>query len=279
MLELPEIYTIAKQINTILKGKVICTVEMNHSPHKFAFYNGNPEEYPALLRNKQIEGAAYYGGLVELTIGNMLMLLGDGVNLRFLKSEEEALFPKHQMKLVFEDKTLLLGTVQMYGSLWACPKGQDDNIYHTVAREKPSPLTNRFNEQYFSLLLKEEGVERLSTKAFLATKQRIPGLGNGVAQDILWNAGLHPKRKMGTLKDIEKDALFHALKDTLFAMAQLGGRNTEKDLFGNTGGYTTILCKNTVAMPCRKCGGTITKESYLGGTVYYCAQCQPLIAK
>lgn|GEM_PF-2077218 len=30
-------------------------------------------------------------------------------------------------------------------------------------------------------------------KAFLATEQRIPGLGNGVLQDILWTARIHPK--------------------------------------------------------------------------------------
>jgi formamidopyrimidine-DNA glycosylase len=43
----------------------------------------------------------------------------------------------------------------------------------------------------------------LSAKAFLATEQRIPGLGNGVLQDILFTAGIHPKRKMAAISEEE----------------------------------------------------------------------------
>ena len=59
-------------------------------------------------------------------------------------------------------------------------------------------------------------------------------------------------------------------------MTDKGGRDTEKDLFGNFGKYKTILSKNTYKNPCPNCGGTITKEAYLGGSVYYCQICQPL---
>ena len=34
----------------------------------------------------------------------------------------------------------------------------------------------------------------LSAKAFLATEQHFPGIGNGVLQDILFAAQIHPKR-------------------------------------------------------------------------------------
>lgn len=36
MLELPESYTIAKQISEHLQGKIISYVEVLHTPHKFA---------------------------------------------------------------------------------------------------------------------------------------------------------------------------------------------------------------------------------------------------
>ncbi len=83
--------------------------------------------------------------------------------------------------------------------------------------------------------------EKLSLKAFLATEQRIPGLGNGVLQDILYNARLHPKKKLGALSDGEFAALFSSVKNTLAEMTRNGGRDTEKDLFGSTGGYVTKL--------------------------------------
>ena len=59
-------------------------------------------------------------------------------------------------------------------------------------------------------------------------------------------------------------------------MIENGGRDTEKDLFGNAGGYTTKLSKNTAGKLCRNCGSIIKKESYMGGSIYYCNKCQKL---
>ena len=110
----------------------------------------------------------------------------------------------------------------------------------------------------------------------MATEQRIPGLGNGILQDILFNAKMHPKKKVNTLAEKEKEVLFNSVKTTLSAMAAQGGRDTELDLFGHPGGYKTILCKNTVNKPCPVCGTIIKKEAYMGGSVYYCEKCQRL---
>ena len=54
MLELPESYAIAKQLNKTIKGKRIQSVVANHSPHKFAWYEGDPDDYNDLLSSKCI---------------------------------------------------------------------------------------------------------------------------------------------------------------------------------------------------------------------------------
>jgi formamidopyrimidine-DNA glycosylase len=59
-------------------------------------------------------------------------------------------------------------------------------------------------------------------------------------------------------------------------MAAEGGRDTETDLYGQPGGYKTVLSKNTAGTACPKCGTMIIKEAYMGGSIYYCAGCQPL---
>jgi len=59
-------------------------------------------------------------------------------------------------------------------------------------------------------------------------------------------------------------------------MTSLCGRDTEKDLFGHSGGYKTILSRNTVGKPCSVCGAEIQKAAYMGGAVYWCPGCQPL---
>ena len=100
-------------------------------------------------------------------------------------------------------------------------------------------------------------------------------MGNGVLQDVLWNARIHPKRKLETLNAREQKKLYASVKSTLLAMWKQGGRDTEKDLFGEKGGYKTILSANTLKDPCPACGGGIIREAYLGGNIYFCPVCQP----
>ncbi len=275
MIELPEGATLARQLNEAIKGKCIASVVAVQSPHKFAWFHGDPQKYGALLVGKSIGEAFGRGAMVEIKVDDAALLFGDGVNLRFhVKNEIRP--GKHQLLLEFADGTSLSAFVQMYGGLWCFREGEFDNRYYSLAKAKPSPLTADFSEAYFTQLISVPEVQILSAKAFLATEQRIPGLGNGVLQDILFNARIHPKKKVGLLTEKEKPGLFCAVKTTLKEMCDRGGRDTEKDLYGNPGGYKTILSKNTVGTPCPACGKIIEKAAYLGGSIYYCAGCQKI---
>jgi len=179
------------------------------------------------------------------------------------------------MLITFDDDSYLCATIQMYGGLACAQTGTFDNEYYLLGILKPSVLEQDFDSEYFNSLISDEKVQNKSVKAFLATEQRIPGLGNGVLQDILFNAGLNPKRKVSELNKQEKDNLFNATKATIYEMMENGGRNTETDLFGELCGYETKMSKNTVGKPCKVCGKFIKKENYMGGSIYYCPSCQP----
>jgi formamidopyrimidine-DNA glycosylase len=206
MLELPEAVVVAEQINQTIRGKRIMNVKINHSPHKFAFFYGEPHSYHDLLTEKTITKAKPCGGLVEIAAGTARLVVGDGVSLRYFASGEK-LPEKHQLQIEFDDRSALVGTVQMYGHIWAFFEGQLDNPYYLIALQKPSPLAERFDYAHFETLLTDLKLQSLSAKAFLATEQRIPGLGNGVLQDVLWTARIHPKRKMATLAAAELETI------------------------------------------------------------------------
>lgn len=274
MQELPESHTIARQLKDTVIGRRIQEVQANASPHKFTFYSGDPADYPLLLEGRAITGACAYGGLVEITMEDMILVLGDGASPRLTPAGKKRP-PKHQLLLVLDDGSAITCSVQMYGGIFTFPAGKDGNFYHEVARERPSPLTDAFDKAYFEGLLRDVKPS-LSAKAFLATEQRIPGLGNGVLQDILFRGGIHPKRKLQSLADEDLDKLFCCVKECLAVMTEKGGRVTERDFFGNPGGYQTILSSKTAVYPCPVCGGGIVKQAYLGGSVYFCPHCQPL---
>lgn len=272
MIEIPEAYVLARQIEEKLAGKRVKSVLANHSPHKFAWYHDDPANYDDLLRDKQLQSAIARGGLVEILLEDTRIVLGDGVAVRFISAAQKRP-AKHQLLVEFADGSALVATVQMYGGMWCFREGEFNNPYYQIACTKPSPLSKEFDAVYFAGLLDEKGRKK-SAKAFLATEQRIPGLGNGVLQDILYQANIHPRRGMASVTNPELETLFLAVKSTLRQMTEQGGRDTEKDLFGQPGGYGTILSKNTVNTPCPRCGELIRKEAYMGGSVYYCSLCQ-----
>jgi formamidopyrimidine-DNA glycosylase len=275
MIQLPEALTIAGQMKDTIYGKRIVSVTAAHTPHKLAWYYGEPSKYSTLLIGKAIGKAGACGGMVEIKAGNANILLGEGVGIRF-HSKSEPRPPKHQLLIEFQDHSALSGSIQMYGEIGSFLDGELDNPYYKVAKEKPSPLSPAFDINYFDRIISAQDVQKLSLKALLATEQRIPGLGNGVLQDILFNARMHPKKKVNSLSGKDREVLFNSLKATLIAMTSQGGRDTELDLFGHPGGYKTILCKNTVNKPCAVCGTIIKKEAYMGGSIYYCKKCQRL---
>lgn len=276
MIELPESITYARHINDNLTGRTIIAVAAASSPHKFAWYYGDPADYSQRLMNTQFISARGLGMFVEVHLSNATLMFSDGVNLR-LHPAAGPVPKKHQLLLELDDKSFLSASLSMYGGVYCWESGEVfDYSYYIIAKEKPSPLTEDFDQAYFEDLLSPDAVQKLSLKAALATEQRIPGLGNGSLQEILWHANLHPKRKVSTLSDDETQHLFTSLKHTLAEMTRLGGRSTEKDLFGEPGGYPVVMCAAYNGRPCPKCGTIIRKESFMGGSIYTCSQCQPL---
>ena len=280
MIELPETYVLSEQISNTLVGKTIKSVQANAHPHSFAWYEGDPAEYNAKLAGKRITastpGTGYTcGGNTEVLCDDMLLVISTPIKYH---AAGEKLPKSHQLLLEFDDESHLSCTVQMWGAM-LCYVAKDVAIDkmpgHFGNERKPDPLTDAFDENYFEHLFKETKPS-LSAKALLATEQRIPGLGNGVLQDILFNANIHPKRKLESFDDGDMERLFGSVKSTLKEMRDLGGRDTEKDLFNQKGGYQTILSKTTLAYPCRVCGSGLVRQAFLGGNIYFCPSCQPL---
>ena len=243
MIEIPESAIISRQAAGVLTGRRIAEVIPATSPHKFTWYNGDPAGYPEVLEGRSIETVDGHGAFIDLVMDkDTHLLISDGTIMRYGQAGE--LHPvKHQQLLVLDDGSFLVFTVAMYGGIYAFQR-EYDNPYYQGSIHKLNPLAEAFDEVYFENMVR--GLKKdVSAKALLATEQRIPGLGNGVVQDILYNAGIHPRRKVSTLGDLEKSDLLYSMKGTLANMVELGGRDTEKDFFGNWGGYKVILSKNT----------------------------------
>lgn len=275
MKELPENQTLAKQIDVTLKGRIITEVFNATKYHKNTFYYGDPLTYGKLLTGREIKSSESFGMYVDIILDKGTKIsFGDGTNLKY-GTISDKMPDNYQLLLTLDDNTYLAFTVGMFGVI-AAYTGIYDEVYYKKSAESISPLNSEFNDSYFEKLF--IGLKpKLLVKMLLAAEQRIPGLGNGVLQDILFNAKINPKREISSLTDTDKSALLQSIKTTLKNMVLQGGRDTETDLFGKHGNYKTILSRNTLNNPCPRCGNSIIKDtSNGGGAVYYCPTCQKI---
>ena len=193
MIEIPEAVTLVRQLGEAPGGKRVRVTTAATAPHAFAWYHGDPATYADRLSGRAFGAARCHGGFVEVDVEDTRLLFAEGVALRALGPGDPR--PrKHQLLVEFDDGTALAASVQMYGGLWAFAPGDFNNPCYDAARSKPSPLSEAFDRAHLDRLVGEPGVRGQSVKALLATEQRVPGLGNGVLQDILWEAGIHPSQ-------------------------------------------------------------------------------------
>ena len=275
MFELPEFVTLSKQINATLLGKTILRGEMGNSPHKFLWYNRTHDEFGTLSRGKVI-GKAWSKGkwlFIPLEPG-YLLLLGECGGKILYHPPGSTLPKKYHLFLSFEDGSSLTAMTQMWGAIELYERGEEQNREY-IRGMRPFPTEPAFTFVTFSSLIDSliEGKKR-SAKSLLTQDQLIPGLGNAIAQDILFQAGIDPRHPIGELDLNQRHKLYQAIQSTVQDVIDKGGRYDEFDLFGERGGYVRLMDKNAAGRPCPRCGVVVEKIHYLGGACYVCPNCQ-----
>lgn len=271
MIELPEVLTIAGQMNTELVGKRIEYGNCGNSPHKFAWYSRKPEEYEEIFAGKTIGEISGDGNWLSISIEpGFVLQLGDMGGRILFHQNEETLPKKCQLMLGFEDQTYLTVTIQMWGFIKLLEESE--------AAKRPkalTPISDEFTYDRFNQLMENfDKKDTKSIKYFMISKSGISGIGNSYLQDVFFKAKIHPKRIVSSIDNMERLELYNAIRETIEDAIRLNGRNDEKDLFNNPGMYKRILDSKAKGNPCLNCGAPIEKIQYLGGASYFCPVCQ-----
>jgi formamidopyrimidine-DNA glycosylase len=275
MFELPELITLARQVNETIQGKTIREGQLGNSPHKFVWYNRKPEEFIRLTGGKTIGDASAKGRwlFIPLEPGYMLVLGECGGKILYYPNGME-LPKKYHLWLAFEDGSALTTLTQMWGAMELFEAGQEKERKY-IKDMRMTPIDPEFSFDYFSGMIDEllPG-EKRSVKSLLTQDQLIPGLGNAIAQDIMFHAHLHPRHALATLTPGQRGDLYAAITYTVQAAIDEGGRYDETDLFGKPGGYIRMMDNAAAGKPCPDCGRKVERIQYLGGACYFCQKCQ-----
>ncbi len=273
MFELPEYVTLARQINDTLKEKIIMRGVLGNTPHKFVWYNRTHGEFERLTKGKKVGEARARGKWLFVSLyPGYVLLLGEFGGKVLYHPPGSKLPKKYHLYITFADNSFFTATTQMWGAIELYEEGKEKNRKYIKGMKK-TPIDNGFTFEYFCKLI-DNLAEKKSAKGLLTQDQLIPGLGNAIAQDILFKAGCHPRYPVDVLMKSQRKKLYNAIKGTVNEIIKKGGRYDEYDLYNNPGKYHRIMDKNRAGQPCPRCGSTIKKMQYLGGTCYFCPSCQ-----
>jgi len=144
-------------------------------------------------------------------------------------------------------------------------------------RLPPPLLSEAFTVEALSAFLERR--KKSPLKAVLLMQERFPGIGNWMADEILWRARLHPARKAGSLSVREQEALHERIRavcaDALRAIAGCGDGAPPPALNVNIPESWLFRHRWREGGECPRDGETLRRETIGGRTTCYCPRCQP----
>jgi formamidopyrimidine-DNA glycosylase len=114
---------------------------------------------------------------------------------------------------------------------------------------------------------------RRELRNLLMDDEFIAGIGNAYADEILWAARLHPKRRVATLDEGEMDRLRGALHATLERAAEIVESQLPPAL--GTKIRTHMNVRGRAGEPCPRCGTKIVRTRHGLDEMFVCPKCQP----
>lgn len=302
MPELPEVETIARDLNEALRGLTIKDFKViNEKTRRIRPFLSTTE--------KKLRQAVIGRKIVKISRRAKMLVFNLDDNLPYAKKNSEGVY--------------LLAHLKMTGQLILIkPRGQSVIGGHPIVSAEPE-LPNKFTRAimtfsdnsflYFNDIrrfgwlkifnfeeLKNElssfGIEPLS-KEFTANKLKqilkhrakttikqaimdqklLAGIGNIYADECLFAAKIKPQRRAGTLKPAEIVKLHNAIRKILrFSIAKRGTTLSDyRDGHGLPGGFVRFLkVYGRAGKPCKICGRPVNKGRLGGRSTHWCSVCQ-----
>lgn len=275
MPELPEVETVRRDLDPLLAGDSIVSVDVILA--KTIAY---PEiqEFCRLLtgkvfthwqrRGKYLLGSFTTGEqlIVHLRMtGQLLWLdpslpLSSHTRIRFgLKSGQE---------LRFDDQ-------RTFGQLWAIPTGMDPAvIVKALQTLGPEPFSQEFSVEY---LIHRLGRIRRPIKSTLLDQTLVAGLGNIYADETLFLSQIHPEVSSNHLTSNQIRILHTRIQDVLTSGLQNRGSSIRsyRDARGINGNYQGLAwVYGRKGQACRLCQTPIQVLRLSGRSSHFCPTCQ-----
>ncbi len=282
MPELPEVETVKAGLAPVMEGQVIARADINRPDLRWPF----PDHMADRLSGKRVTGLRRRSKyvLADLDSGETL-LIHLGMSGRMLISghmlgdfHHEHPAPAKHDHVVFHMDTgtrITFNDARRFGAMDLMPTATQDD--HWLIRDLgPEPLGNAFNETYLIACLHGRNTP---IKSALLDQRIVAGLGNIYVCEVLFRAGIHPKRKAGQISAKRVATLVPLIRDVLFEAIAAGGSSLRdyRQADGELGYFQHgFQVYDREGEPCITpgCGKKISRIVQSGRSSFFCPQCQ-----
>lgn len=278
MPELPEVETVRRGAEPHLRGRRLLRVELRRSDLRWpipvaAVYDLAGRTCTAVDRRSKYLLLHFDGPRAPIAIVHLGMsgrLFIDTV--RTGQTHPEWRLHEH-WRMDFGGRLLRLVDPRRFGALDVA-EGAALAEHKLIANLGQEPLEPGFDGAFL------HGISRgrtTSVKSLLMDGRLLVGVGNIYASEACFHAAVRPRRKAGSLKRAECDALAHAIRNVLSAAIDAGGTSF-RDYVGvheDQGFFARELqVYEREGEPCRRCGAAIRRTTDGARSTYWCAGCQ-----
>lgn len=274
MPELPEVETIVRDLRPKLVGLKISSFQLL---------------FPGILRNDNVRLLRELIGkeIVSVQRRGKMILMGCGAHLSLLfhlKMTGNLLFcvknicpDKHThfiLSFKSHERELRFRDVRKFGFM-ICLKSPDVFSSEVFRDLGPEPLEIDFPD--FTRLFDSR---KARIKSLLLDQNFISGIGNIYADEILFQAKIHPLTAAFLLHQEDKERLWEAMRKVLIKAIEKRGSSIRDytDSEGNPGNYQNHhQVYGRESLPCRVCGQKVRRLRIGGRSSFFCPSCQNLI--
>ncbi len=269
MPELPEVETVVRSLAPRLIARRITAVEVREHRLRAAL----PPQFADCLTGRRIEGLSRHGKYLLAALDDgQIWLVHLGMTGRLtLGPAGRAAAPHDHVRIRLDDGGVVTyNDARRFGRMDVIAPAALGTETGTGVDALSSALTP---EILFGLTRRR----RTSIKALLMDQRRVAGLGNIYVNEILFRAGIRPRRRAGRLGRADCRRLVAATRTVLAEAIRRGGSSISDyvDGLGRTGWFQLRhRVYDRAGAPCRRCATPIRHVVVVGRSSYYCPRCQ-----
>ena len=271
MPELPELEVVCEVLQRRVVGQQIVEVQVLPPGGPIVVRDLTHQGFEATLNGATIEGVARRGKFLVFSLASgeppLYLVINPKLTgrLRLADPAEKRRSKTHVVFALANGKQVRYIDQKQMGQLYLA---RDLAAIPGYAELGPEPLAISLEE--FRQRLKPF---RGEIKGVLTRGEFVAGIGNAYADEILWEARLHPYRKRTQLTADEIARLYDAMRTTLLAAIEKVRVEMQENIDQKPRDFMAVHMKT--GEPCPRCGTPISLVGANQRITNFCRTCQP----